>query len=184
METETPPNCSTLQSATLCHNCQVLSFDDSDPQFELLEAETPPPGRGIPNNPPCNLPLDYSVWDSLPHLPILKESAQAGCDFCRLLRDTILSTEDATVLDNGVVDFLEENVHRYVEIRLEYWWGWSKPLDSGSRLGGIGCRSCPFRMMMLTVIIEAEFIDASDDESTDGPFELSFDFLLEGFEGE
>jgi hypothetical protein len=37
------------------------------------------------------IPLHFVLYDTLPVLPYLERSSQAGCDFCRQLREVLLS---------------------------------------------------------------------------------------------
>jgi hypothetical protein len=98
-----------IQAAKLCKYCNVLSFDDSHPGF-----------KGIKDGTQSYLlvDLDYEVHDSLPDLPVLHESAKGGCDFCHLLRDTILSEDSAA--DDTLRQFLVEKQQCDVELYREY----------------------------------------------------------------
>jgi len=58
----------------LCRTCSVLSFHEV-----CLEKE-----------PGINVVLGYDRRDTYPDLPKLRESAESGCGFCRILREVIL----------------------------------------------------------------------------------------------
>ncbi|KAI2467252.1 hypothetical protein F4781DRAFT_402634 [Annulohypoxylon bovei var. microspora] len=86
MTTTIPP------PANLCESCRVLEFDDSFPgayqagskEGYYLEVKVDK------NNPKTwNFDLNFSVLDSLPDLPQLEETAQAGCGFCAVLKKSI-----------------------------------------------------------------------------------------------
>ena len=71
----------------LCHACSVLRFDDG--AFGGFEED------GVlrfPNDDGnLHFDLEYNQCDSLPHLPVLKNSAETGCSFCGALRDATLT---------------------------------------------------------------------------------------------
>jgi hypothetical protein len=79
--------------AKLCERCKVLEFDDRDlGGFEMISSN----GERYLNfresgllNSERSLSLKYALEDQTPHLPQLKASAEAGCEFCRLLRQSI-----------------------------------------------------------------------------------------------
>ena len=151
-----------IQAAKLCKYCQVLSFNDSDPRFKGITEDGTQPYLCVG--------LEYQVHDSLPDLPILQESAKGGCDFCRLLRGTILSEDSAA--DNTLRQFLVEKQQCDVEISLEYCW--MPPQDCHSK-------SSPApRIMILTAILDIEYHDI--DEGGDRSY-MAFSFLIEGCEG-
>ncbi|KAI1418447.1 HET-domain-containing protein [Hypoxylon sp. FL1857] len=75
--------------SNVCDRCQVLQFDDSVLAGGFCEEsgtyyfQLKDPGNIHPI-------LAYDLRDVLPELPILSDSAQKGCDFCRILRISIL----------------------------------------------------------------------------------------------
>ncbi|KAH6878052.1 heterokaryon incompatibility protein-domain-containing protein [Alternaria rosae] len=84
-----------VRESTLCNKCSVLRFNDkrlgghkaqnNDGQ-EILSFIV-----GNDSQEPCQqLRLDYLQHDSLPDLPHLKASAEAGCAFCAILRSMAL----------------------------------------------------------------------------------------------
>lgn len=157
----------TTEAAKLCKYCQVLSFNDSDPRFKYTEVGTQYSDTSVS--------LDYEINDSLPDLPFLLESAQGGCDFCRLLRDTILSQDSAA--DGKLRQFLAEKQQCDVLLSLEYRW--MSPQDCHSK------SSSASRIMILTVLLDTEHYDTdrSDYDGRDSSSYMTFDFLIEGCKG-
>jgi len=86
---------SNVHESPLCDKCSVLRFNDKELGGRKAQSHD---GQEIlsftdGNNPyePCReLWLDYIHRDSLPELPCLKASAEAGCAFCAILRSTAL----------------------------------------------------------------------------------------------
>ncbi|KAI0386981.1 HET-domain-containing protein [Hypomontagnella monticulosa] len=81
-------NMDALTTGHLCDRCQVLQFDDS-----VLGAGTSDESGGyfFRNGGPDHHPfLKYDLRDHLPDLPVLSKSAQHGCDFCNILRISVL----------------------------------------------------------------------------------------------
>ena len=151
-----------IQPAKLCKYCQVLSFNDSDLRFKGTTEDGSPPYLLVG--------LDYEVHDSLPDLLVLHESAKGGCDFCRLLRDTILSEDSAA--DDTLREFVEEKQQCDVKLSLEYCW--IPPQDCHSK-------SSPApRIMILTAVLHTEY---HDDDEKDDRSHMTFSFLVEGCEG-
>jgi hypothetical protein len=79
--------------STLCDKCSVLRFDDmrlggykvqNDHGEEILRFDNECDAWGR------RLWLDYMHHDSLPELPHLGASAEAGCVFCAMLRSAAL----------------------------------------------------------------------------------------------
>jgi len=74
----------------------VLGFDDQKAGGFVGIAETGkrylriPKSERVRNWEEWALPLDFELRDHLPGLPVLEKSAQGGCEFCALLRDTML----------------------------------------------------------------------------------------------
>lgn len=152
------------QVARLCERCQVLSFDDSDPRFNITGE--------VDVRPYLVVDLDYLLHDSLPNLPILHESAKAGCDFCRLLRDSILSEDSAA--DDALRRFLMEMQGCDVELTLQY--GRMPPQNCHSK--GLPAP----RMMVLTALLNAEYNIEEENEENDRSCTY-ISFLVEGCEG-
>jgi hypothetical protein len=94
----------------LCQRCSLLSFDDTTDGFQLRQVdedeEGPPPawlsGPGLdfretlPKDEKRDsryreIRVDYQHFDQLPDLNGLRVSAEAGCAFCGVLRDAILT---------------------------------------------------------------------------------------------
>lgn len=103
---------------------------------------------------------------TLTDLPVLHESAKGGCDFCRLLWDTILSEDGAA--DDTLRQFLVEKQQCDVELRLEYCW--MLPQDCRSK-------SSPApRIMILTAFLDTEYHDIDE---TGARSYMAFSFLME-----
>lgn len=109
--------------ARLCEKCKVLCFNDQDAGgFVSL------PATGAPHLGMCgfdgegswSLELDYRFMDSLPHLPNLARSAGQGCEFCKLLRGTVLSDVGASEERHWATIF--PSVSTLVDIGLTYVW--------------------------------------------------------------
>jgi hypothetical protein len=80
--------------STLCDKCSVLRFDDrrlggytvqNDHGEEVLRID-----HDKYDGTSRQLWLDYIHHDSLPELPYLRASAEAGCAFCAMLRSVTL----------------------------------------------------------------------------------------------
>jgi hypothetical protein len=94
--------CETIIDSTLCNNCSVLQFDDSENGGCVQQTSS---GEYILDFDKYNdfghvgkrwghkqLRLKYAVSDLLPHLPYLRSSAEDGCTFCGALRDAMLGS--------------------------------------------------------------------------------------------
>ncbi|KAK0648354.1 hypothetical protein B0T16DRAFT_455836 [Cercophora newfieldiana] len=72
------------RAATLCKRCQLLEFDDAKAGGEVGVTENGMEFLVLPMR-------RYTMLeDEFPHLLHLERSAWGGCEFCALLRDTIL----------------------------------------------------------------------------------------------
>ncbi|KAM6534245.1 hypothetical protein FALCPG4_007177 [Fusarium falciforme] len=97
--------------ANLCERCSVIRFNDNDIiEFYDAEQENLPPSLSINR---CGkghkIPLEYEVFDFVPTLPILEESASRGCEFCSILRHEIIRANF--------------NYRGFAKISLAYHWG-------------------------------------------------------------
>lgn len=45
----------------------------------------------VEENSTMEIPLDFEIQDTYPDTPYLRSSAEAGCEFCALLRQTVIS---------------------------------------------------------------------------------------------
>lgn len=86
----------------LCKKCSVLAFDDTELAYEE---------NGLRVS--ALIFLEFEHLDTLPDLPLLQESAVAGCLFCAALRNA--------TLDLGI--------HRTTRVSFKLWY---EGLDDGS----------------------------------------------------
>jgi hypothetical protein len=113
--------CETVNDSTLCNDCRVLQFDDSEDGGFVQQNSS---GEYVLEFDKKNdygyisdrwghkqLRLKYAVTDLLPHLPYLKISAERGCTFCGALRNAMLS---CLLNRSGKVTF-----------ELRYVWSWT-----------------------------------------------------------
>ncbi|OTB06245.1 hypothetical protein M426DRAFT_9735 [Hypoxylon sp. CI-4A] len=99
------------ETPALCKRCQALEFDDASlggqkawsVENSYLTMSEDPDFFTKPT------PISFVVQDEMPTLPLLQLSADAGCEFCQLLRTAI--RREASTLEGRV------------EIRLQYQWG-------------------------------------------------------------
>jgi hypothetical protein len=107
----------TATAARLCFKCSVLEFDDCKIGVERLVRNKKAREDGLiydydmAKGPwEVKIDLDYFHVDVLPGLDELSRSAEAGCDFCRYLREAIRKS-------NPRGDW-EGRIH----IKLAYYW--------------------------------------------------------------
>ena len=109
-----------FRAAALCDRCRVLQFDDiAAGGFEILNRDNDPMlqfEQGLTNATSdeigrifISIDLDYSIQDTLPDLAVLTESSKYGCQFCGMLRTSILHHPD--------VEFGDE-----ISVSLSYTW--------------------------------------------------------------
>jgi hypothetical protein len=96
----------------LCEKCSVIRFDEENlGGYEGISDSGQPMLTFDIKHKKKILALDYYHEDVFPELPGLQISAEAGCGFCKMLRDAIL--EDELPLPATI------------KIRLSYVWGGS-----------------------------------------------------------
>lgn len=156
------------RAANLCEDCEVISFDDSDYQFSTLRAKPNVQGRAS---------LDYHVEDVLPDLPALQRRANAGCDFCRILRNIIISPDPTRPNENGR-ELLSRMRGAKVELLLEYIWS---SADLYEEQGGPNMMTLEATLVLPSVVGEKEQAEEDREEGNDndGP-EITFKFLVGG----
>jgi len=81
-----------VQESLLCDKCSVLRIDDREQGGHQAQNDAGEPILKFNNSDEVfrELWLDYVHHDSLPDLPYLKASAEAGCAFCATLRSAAL----------------------------------------------------------------------------------------------
>lgn len=106
--------------AKLCPNCEKAQFRDDIPQLyqsgphldfdqEQLPASKRRGSGGM-------VDTEFEFRDLFPGLPMLRESSENGCDFCRFLYDVIMSSVVLQKYINGVSGWV-------VAIEISYTWG-------------------------------------------------------------
>ena len=96
----------------LCERCSVIRFDEVNlGGYEGVSESGQPRLKFDIKEMKKVFALDYSHKDILPELPGLQSSAEAGCGFCKVLRDAILE--------------YELPLPTTIEIKLSYVWGGS-----------------------------------------------------------
>jgi hypothetical protein len=81
-----------LVESQLCDLCSVLRLDDEQHGGYALSNSSGHPVLAFGDNEEdMTFELNYRQTDSLPHLPKLKVSGDAGCAFCHALRDATLT---------------------------------------------------------------------------------------------
>ncbi|KAI0888978.1 heterokaryon incompatibility protein-domain-containing protein [Annulohypoxylon maeteangense] len=110
----------TSQYSTLCDRCKALELDDvtiggfassSEDGQKYLKLDEDDRYKDIE--------IDYYRHDIYPALLNIRKSASEGCDFCALLRDSILSPEFKAALVKDEVDI---SAAFYISIKLNYRW--------------------------------------------------------------
>ncbi|KAK8040068.1 HET-domain-containing protein [Apiospora rasikravindrae] len=86
---------------SLCERCKCLELDDAD--LGGFDGASSTQGRSFlafdKGDDARNIPLDYRFEDWLPDLPRLAESGRNGCDFCKLLRQSLFQAGLAKASD-------------------------------------------------------------------------------------
>ncbi|KAK0653143.1 heterokaryon incompatibility protein-domain-containing protein [Cercophora newfieldiana] len=127
------------QPAKLCARCQLLEFDDEKEGGEVAltpnggEYLTLPtrwytrddddPGFWVLKVPRDDIEADESMFtDTLPLLPGLESSAREGCEFCALLRNTILAQANDEKVDpaEGIRTYLSQET----PCKFSMYWMW------------------------------------------------------------
>lgn len=90
----------TVAVAQLCKTCRQLENFDKilDPQIGRLDGEL------------------WTLDDQWPDLPLLEASAKAGCDFCRLLRESLLSAPEDHSRRNATLARVHIRMLRVIEL--------------------------------------------------------------------
>jgi hypothetical protein len=110
----------------LCEECSVIHFDERKlGGYEGLSESGQPILQFDAKDVNKQLALNYSHEDVLPDLPGLQNSAEAGCGFCKVLRDAVME--------------LELPLPDTIEIKLSYVWSGitrgEEPVDQCSLYG-------------------------------------------------
>ncbi|KAI1452801.1 heterokaryon incompatibility protein-domain-containing protein [Annulohypoxylon moriforme] len=111
----------------LCARCKVLELDDKALGGHRIQNGGREESLELPLEQPDidgdgNIPLDYQLRDNFPEFPKLVSASQAGCDFCKLLKDAI-------------DEFVQFKGDQVVDISIEYRW--SQSLDGNLGLTGL-----------------------------------------------
>jgi hypothetical protein len=107
-----------ISIANLCKDCQVLALKEyphgcSEEALRSYE-------RYYQDDDSRSLELDYELRDSLPDFPVLSQSSKSGCDFCRFLRDILISKD--LLMDEIAQNFFSSPGSRDVFIKMFYIW--------------------------------------------------------------
>ncbi|KAM7203890.1 hypothetical protein V8F33_001861 [Rhypophila sp. PSN 637] len=107
------------------------------------------------------LPLDFQLGDHLPGLPVLEKSAKGGCEFCAMLRDTMLhrSMEGAVMWEAGVSGFFSQTTECIVGLQ----WVWS-----GTDMERLGAGGMALRVSIMTPADRNEIVIAFQTDAADG----------------
>ena len=74
--------------------------------------------------------LDFHLEELFPELPSLRASARAGCAFCQLLRNVMLSESVKTDISTK----LNELESKKLSMSLSYWWNTMSDVTPRPRL--------------------------------------------------
>ncbi|KAI0424217.1 heterokaryon incompatibility protein-domain-containing protein [Xylaria sp. FL1042] len=107
-----------------CGNCQGARFDDAKSggqEAKLADGRT---GLQFTLDRFTKSVLDYrwTLDDSLPRLPKLSATAQAGCEFCQFLID-LLCSQDITCLFKDVLEDPGISTEIFCRLYCSYTWG-------------------------------------------------------------
>lgn len=155
--------------ANLCRRCQVLGFLDLTRGFNCIKHDY---GEYF------SKALDIEVHDALPGLPRLDASAVDGCDFCRLLRDTVIS-ENTSREGNIAGSFLEGRDKCAIVIKFKVCWTPPEDDDDDNKMFS----SSRITILSATIweydeICSESSLDLASD--SDDAHCISIEFLLEG----
>ncbi|KAM7214567.1 Heterokaryon incompatibility protein (HET) domain containing protein [Rhypophila decipiens] len=161
------PPATPLRGARLCTRCQVLEFDDRKAGGSVGIAETGKKYLRMPNSERVRnweewtLPLNFQLRDHLPVLPVLEKSAKGGCEFCAMLRDTMLhrSVEGAVMWEAGVSGFFSQTAECIVGLQ----WVWS-----GTDMERLGAGGMALRVSVMTPADRNELVIAFQTDAADG----------------
>ncbi|KAI1153452.1 heterokaryon incompatibility protein-domain-containing protein [Nemania diffusa] len=111
-----------------CDSCQGARFDDA--RSGGHEARLASGGMGLhfllDKGNKAILDYDWTLDDSLPGLPRLSATAEAGCEFCQFLVD-LLRSQDVTCLFMDVLEDSEPSGEILLRLYCSYTWGDSGP---------------------------------------------------------
>ncbi|KAI0441753.1 heterokaryon incompatibility protein-domain-containing protein [Xylaria telfairii] len=109
-----------------CDNCRGARFDDARLGGQEARSEDGrmglhfTPNRGDRSIIDCGWTLD----DSLPHLPKLSATAEAGCEFCQFLIN-LFRSQDVTCLFKDALENYEPSSEILIRLFCSYTWGTS-----------------------------------------------------------
>jgi len=105
-----------ITSAMLCEKCKVIIIDDLLPG---LHETTIDDGQVVLDSKDYFLELNFDRWDTFPDLPDLQSSAQHGCGFCGLLRDTLQEIFTNEFAKSSKYHDVDPRIHLH---QLKYKW--------------------------------------------------------------
>ncbi|KAI1754093.1 heterokaryon incompatibility protein-domain-containing protein [Xylaria castorea] len=120
----TPLSAVSKLSVGQCDNCQGARFDDA--RSGGHEARLANGRMGLhftlDRGNKSVLDYDWTLDDSLPHLPKLSVTAKAGCEFCQFLIN-LLHSQDVTYLFKDVLDTSQPANEISLRLYCSYTWG-------------------------------------------------------------
>ncbi|KAI0533375.1 heterokaryon incompatibility protein-domain-containing protein [Xylaria digitata] len=107
-----------------CDNCQGATFDDAKSGGHEARLASGRMGLSfiLDKGNKAILDYDWTLDDSLPHLPKLSATAGAGCEFCQFLIN-LLRSQDVTCLFNDVLENHEPSDGILLRLYCSYTWG-------------------------------------------------------------
>ena len=170
------------QAAKLCKRCRLLEFNDEKEGGEIAVTAngaqylTLPtrwytrsendPGFWVIDVPREDIDSDESMFkDTLPSLPGLEASARNGCEFCALLRNTILAQANDEKVDpvEGTRSYLSQESPCLFSM---YWMWFNESVEKYGLPLGLLCLKVDIRTPgrdLVTVTFRAEAIDRPID---------------------
>ncbi|KAI0975058.1 heterokaryon incompatibility protein-domain-containing protein [Xylaria arbuscula] len=106
-----------------CKNCQGARFNDAQSGGHEVKLASGRKGLHFTLDRFKKTVLDYgwTLEDSLPHLPKLSETAQAGCEFCQFLIN-LLRSQDVTCLFKDVLEDPDLSNETLLRLYCSYTW--------------------------------------------------------------
>jgi hypothetical protein len=104
----------------LCESCRKAALQDGDFASEEESDNSGKYLKMVYDNASDSLETEYFLSDVLPGLPKLDDSASRGCEFCRLLREIILSRDSEDYILSSIGITFADLGGREVYIRIFY----------------------------------------------------------------